>query len=75
MRVVFLGFKRGDKYFFLTLCCTAANELRKDEKLQGEIYDLFIEFFFSLASKLYLYSVCSVLLYGVRLREGSSYSG
>lgn len=46
MRVVFLGFKHGDKYFFLTLCCTAANEPRKDEKLQGEIYDLFIEFFF-----------------------------
>ena len=46
MRVVFLGFKGGDKYFSLTLCCTAANETRKDEKLQGEKYDIFVEFFF-----------------------------
>lgn len=38
--MVFLGFKGRDDYFFLTLHCTAANEPRKDEKLQGETYDL-----------------------------------
>lgn len=47
MRVVFLGVKGRDKYFFPTLHRRAGNEPRKEEKLRGEMSDLFIEVSFS----------------------------
>ena len=44
--MVFLGVKGRDKYFFPTLHRRAGNEPRKEEKLRGEMSDLFIEVFF-----------------------------